>query len=535
MSCRHVGSLALIVAIFVTGCAEIRNGISSPTPGRTGGIAGKSIGPSDIFSEESNSSATSGNAKPAQSGATTANGPASAAKPNDSAAPGGHPVSGIGLSTFFDSYNFNFPVPAGQALDAVANTSQKSLPLAGGKMYLQIGLQTTAQPSDAKRLPLNVSFVFDKSGSMYGDKIDYSRIAAAQMVDQLGAQDLFSLVTFDSNVESLIAPAFGVDKEAMKARIEGIRPGSSTNIDGGLAQGYSHAKEGFKSDRINRVVLMSDGEANVGITDVETLGDRAATFAKEGVSLTTIGVGLGFNETFMTRLAERGNGSFYFVNSEEDARQAFVGEIKNLQRIVARDVKLAINLAEGVKVLQVYGHSAKTVGQSLNVDSNDLISQQSKVILLELSVPPGLEGTSARVASVAVDFEDVPFGGKKQAAAEATVTYTADTTAQAAGRNSQIASSVIILQTASVLLRAADLLDQGQKSQAKAELSQQYELVNAKSSELSDADLANEAKNLQQYLDRIDQTDPEVLKKELQFDAFQKQQGKKKVVAPVAG
>lgn len=444
-----------------------------------------------------------------------------------------NPVGGIGLSTFFDTYNFNFPVPAGQSLGTVANVSHQYVTLEGGKVYLQIGLQTTDQ-APASRQPLNISFVFDKSGSMYGEKIDYSRIAAKAMVDQLGEQDTFSLVTFDTDVDTLIAPAFAVTKDAWKSKIDAIEPGSSTNIDGGLKVGYDEVQKNYKPSSINRVILMSDGEANVGITDAPTLGQRAAAFAGEGVSLTTIGVGTGFNESFMTTLATAGKGSFYFANTAEAAKQAFAGEVSALQRVVAKNVKLAINVAEGVKVLNVYGHTSKTEGQSLNVESNDLILGQSKVILLELQVPPGAEGATAAIANVKVDFDDVVNGGRKTAVAEAKVGFTGDAAKRDAGMNSQIASSVIILQTASVLIRAADLLDQGQKAQAKAELLQQYEIVSAKAVELKDEDLKNEAANLKQYVDRFESTDVEVLKKELQFDAFQKQQGKKKVVQPAA-
>ncbi|MFN3429241.1 MAG: vWA domain-containing protein, partial [Candidatus Sericytochromatia bacterium] len=208
----------------------------------------------------------------------------------------GNPVSGIGLSTFFDTYNFNFPVPAGQSLGTVANVSHKLVAPEGGKVYLQIGLQTTDK-APTSRQPLNISFVFDKSGSMEGEKIAYARLAAKHMIDQLGEQDTFSLAPFASGVSTLIAPGFSVEKERWKAQVDGVMAEGGTNIDDGLSLGYKHVQTGYKAERINRVILMSDGEANVGITDAPTLGKRATAFAGEGVSLTTIGVGTGFNES----------------------------------------------------------------------------------------------------------------------------------------------------------------------------------------------------------------------------------------------
>lgn len=505
--------LALALAIALTGCA------SGAIPGSLAGAptakAGNTFAGGTMEGVANNGAAAS---KPAASAAP---------RPSGAANNGKADTSGIGLGTFFDSYNFDFPIPPGQAIGAVANLSQAALAPKGGKVYLQVGLQTTDQ-LPKQRKPLNVSFVFDKSGSMEGEKIVYSRLAAENMVDSLGEQDLFSLVTFDTTVKTLIAPAFAVDKDAMKSRIAGIRTGSSTNIDGGLAEGYEHVEAGYDQAKINRVILMSDGEANVGITDAETLGERAAAFRAKDISLTTIGVGLGFKEAFMTHLATEGGGTFYFVNSNADAQNAFAGEIKTLQRVVASDVKLKIDLAEGVKLLKVFGHTTSTAGQSLNVDSSDLIAQQSKVLLLELEVPGGAEGGEETIANVQVDFEDVAFGGQKQAKAAAKVRFTADAKAQADSRDSQVASSVINLQTAAQMLLAAERLDGGDVAGARQALQEQHTLVANKADELDDQDLRDLQANLQRYLDRLGKDDTEVLKKELQFEAFQMQQGKKR-------
>ncbi len=511
---------AIAVAVSLTGCATgmIPGAVALGGAPKAG--TGRTFAGGEMQGVANNATGTTTGAMTGAGGGKPAAKPASGSKPKAD-------TSGIGLGTFFDSYNFNFPVPPGQSLGAVANVSQAALDPKGGRMYLQVGLQTTDQ-LPATRRPLNVSFVFDKSGSMAGDKIEYSRLAAANMVDVLGEQDLFSLVTFDSTVSTLLAPAFAVDKESMKARIAGITEGSSTNIDGGLGEGYQQVKSQYDQGKINRVILMSDGEANVGITDAETLGRRAADFARRDISLTTIGVGLGFNEGFMTHLATEGAGTFYFVNSAADAQQAFAGEIKTLQRIVARGVKLKIDLAEGVKLKQVFGHTTSTAGQSLNVDSNDLIASQSKVLLLELEVPAGVAESEASIAKVSVDFDDVTHGGAKNASAEAKVRFTADAQAQANSRDNRVASSVINLQAASAMLLAAERLDTGDEAGAAQALKDQHTLVAGKADELADQDLLDLAAVLKRYIDRIGQDDGEVLKKELQFEAFQMQQGKKR-------
>jgi Ca-activated chloride channel family protein len=518
-------ALASVLAAAMAGCASAP---TQPTGVHTfaGGSGLGSSNGGGLIGNDAGSLIGNGSTSAPATTAPTASASTAPTKPSTGST---NPAAGIGLGTFFDTYNFNFPIPAGQALGTVANASQKLLGAQGGHVYLQIGMQTVDK-APTTRQPLNVSFVFDHSGSMYGDKIDYTRVAAEHFIDELGAQDLFSLIAFDSQVATTIAPAFAVDKEAMKLKVEGLEPGSATNIDGGLDAGYRAVRSNYNPNTINRVVLMTDGEANVGITDPETLAQRAAAQAADGVTTSTIGVGLDFNQDFLKQVADAGKGSFYYANSREAALNAFVGEVQALQRIVAKGVKLDIELADGVKLVQVYGHTAKTAGQSLNVDSNDLITGQSKVILLELDVPPGTAGMDQALATVAVDFDDVPFGGHKTARAVASVTYSDDAAAIKAGTDGKVASSVIVLQAASQLLRVADLLSNGQAQQAKDELANQYEIVGTKATELADDDLKNEAADIKQYLDRIGKEDADALAKEIQFDAVQQQQGKKKVV-----
>jgi Ca-activated chloride channel family protein len=517
-------ALVSILSAAMTGCA-------APSPSAIHTFGGGSSFPGAIGAGESAPKTGSTGTSTGSAAATPAPTASTAPTTSNGSTGATNPAANIGLGTFFDTYNFNFPIPQGQALGTVANTSQKLLSSKGGHVYLQIGLQTVDK-APTTRQALNVSFVFDHSGSMYGDKIDYTRAAAEHFIDELGTQDLFSLVAFDSQVDTPIAPAFAVDKEAMKLRVEGLQPGSATNIDGGLDAGYQAVRANYKADKINRVVLMTDGEANVGITDPDTLAARAAAQAADGVTTSTIGVGLDFNQDFLKQVADAGKGSFYYANSRDAALNAFVGEVQALQRIVAKGVKLDIELADGIKLVQVYGHTAKTAGQSLNVDSNDLITGQSKVILLELDVPPGAAGADKALASVNVAFDDVPFGGHKQAVAAASVTYSDDDAAIKAGTNGKIASSVIVLQTASQLLRVADLLSGNQDQQAKDELANQYEIVTTKAAELNDDDLKNEAADVKGYLDRIGKEAAEGLAKEIQFDAVQQQQGKKKVAKP---
>lgn len=259
------------------------------------------------------------------------------------------------------------------------------------KFYLYLELQGAEAPVSAERVPLNLALVIDRSGSMAGDKIAFAKKAAQFVVDNLQAEDRLSIIQYDDQID-VVSPSGPVsDKAELRRRIGIIEARNMTNLSGGLLAGYEQA-ESTKADRyVNRVLLLSDGLANLGITDPAQLQQIVQEkFRNAGIALSTFGVGADFDEVLMTNLSEYGGANYYFIESPDRIPTIFAEELKGLLAVVAQNVKMKIQLpASYFRCEKVYGFPADITEDAVQINFNDLFSQEKKAVLLRLvSVRP---------------------------------------------------------------------------------------------------------------------------------------------------
>ena len=155
---------------------------------------------------------------------------------------------------------------------------------------------------------------------MAGQKPAYTRQALALLADHLESAYQLAVVVYDDQVQTLLASAPVVAKDPIKALLSGIESGGSTNLSGGLAAGMQQAAPHVAPDRVTRVLLLTDGLANVGVTDPDTLTAWTRTWRERGIALSTLGVGDDFNEDLLVALAEAGGGNFHYIAVLADAR-----------------------------------------------------------------------------------------------------------------------------------------------------------------------------------------------------------------------
>jgi len=185
----------------------------------------------------------------------------------------------------------------------------------GGRVFLQLAVSAPEAARSARR-PMNLSVVLDRSGSMSEEgKMHHAKAALCALIDRLEERDLFSLVIYDDEIEVLRHACRVADREHLKRIIREIEPRGWTNLGGGLQTGLELASQNARPEYVNRVVLLSDGLANRGVTDPEELWRMAACYRARGVSVSSMGVGLSFNENLMLGLAEQGGGNYYFIES----------------------------------------------------------------------------------------------------------------------------------------------------------------------------------------------------------------------------
>lgn len=307
-------------------------------------------------------------------------------------------------------------VSAGGTLKLHASLSHKVLPnRASSEVYASIkikaaDLKTTSQ----QRMPMNLSVVIDRSTSMTGDKIKHAKEAAHKLIDLLGPNDRLSIVSYGSDVRTELAsmPVTEANRELMHNAVTGIQLRGSTNLAGGFAQGCALAKAHTSDGVISRVILMSDGQANVGVTTKEGLGGLTRGCLGEGVSSSTMGVGLGYNEDLMTHMAKEGAGNYHFIEDEKALARIFTTEAKGLASTVAQNTTLTIDLAPGVEMLSLHGFSFRAKGNRVTIPLAEFFARQQKDLLLRLSVSAQKSGERP-VLTASLGYKDLTTEEKK--------------------------------------------------------------------------------------------------------------------------
>jgi len=283
---------------------------------------------------------------------------------------------------------------------------------------IDVNAEAEARPN---RLPLNIAVVIDHSGSMAGAKIEKTKQAAMQLIDQLTNQDNLALVEFDDRVEVLFPSQHVVDREALKAEVQWIEPGGSTALYAGVeAGGKQLLKIDSRTERINRVILLSDGLANVGPSSTAALKGLGRSLSRQGVSVTTIGVGDDYNEDLMVGLAEASDANYYYVQDAEKLPEIFAKELGGLQTVTARNVQVVITCADGVEPMDVIGRPEKFADRKTVVEFGPFSSGQKRYLFLRCRVKARDAVTQMDLASVKVTYRD-EINGSEEASIEQNV------------------------------------------------------------------------------------------------------------------
>lgn len=257
------------------------------------------------------------------------------------------------------------------------------------------------------RPPVNLAIVLDRSGSMQGDKMENAKAAAIEAVRRLSADDVFSLVVFDHMVETLVPATRVGDCRNIEARIRSIRPGGATAIYGGVTQGAAELRKHLENRRYtHRLLLLSDGLANNGPSAPDDFARLGDALIRERISVSTVGVGLDYNEDLMTRLARRSDGNTYFVASAGDLPRIFNSELGDVLNVVARRVVVTIEFPAGVRPLSFVGREGAIRGQQAEFELNQLYGGQEKYALVEVEVAASRAGEEREMATARAVFED---------------------------------------------------------------------------------------------------------------------------------
>jgi Ca-activated chloride channel family protein len=236
------------------------------------------------------------------------------------------------------------------------------------------------------RPPINLGLVLDRSGSMAGGrKMHHAREAAAFAVEQLLPDDRVSVTIFDEHVETIVPSSSAVDKLGIVARLSSVEPRGSTALYDGWAAGMRQVESGGIGEGLNRVLLLSDGLANVGLSDPMAIAGHVRAARQRGVTTTTLGVGDDYNEDLMEAMAKAGDGNYYFVETSRQLADLFQTELQGLMATVGEGVVLALEPRNGAAVAQVLNDLERTDGGHLRLAN--LVVGMPLEIVVRLTVP----------------------------------------------------------------------------------------------------------------------------------------------------
>jgi Ca-activated chloride channel family protein len=256
--------------------------------------------------------------------------------------------------------------------------------------------------SERARPPVNQAIVLDRSRSMSGEKLRVAKAAVEEAIARLQPDDRFSVVVYDDVVDVVVGST-SASSEARRGavdRLGAIEARGSTNLGDGWLRGCEQVASHLVEQGVNRCLLLTDGLANVGITDPAQLSHHAAELRARGVSTSTFGVGNDFDERLLQELADAGGGHFYYIADAPQIRDAITSEVGETLEIVARDVHLEITARDDIRIEPISPYRAATRGNRTAVSLGDLGSEQVVEVVLRLSFPYGQVGqeTGAIVA-----------------------------------------------------------------------------------------------------------------------------------------
>jgi Ca-activated chloride channel family protein len=307
------------------------------------------------------------------------------------------PQDAVRVEELINYFDYQYPAPKSRETPFAVTTELAPAPWNDDALLLRIGIKGYEVKAEA-RPPANLVFLIDVSGSMYSpDKLPLLKNAFRLLTDQLTSRDRVSIVVYAGRTEVILEPTPGDQKYKIRAAIDRLEAGGSTNGGAGIDLAYQLARDAHVPGGINRVVLATDGDFNVGIVDFEQLIDRVERERASGIALTTLGFGTGnYNDRLLERLADAGNGNYAYVDTLSEARKVLVSELSSTLFTIAKDVKIQIefNPAEVLEYRLIGYENRMLAREDFNNDKVDAgeIGAGHRVTALYEIVPVGRKG-----------------------------------------------------------------------------------------------------------------------------------------------
>jgi Ca-activated chloride channel family protein len=302
--------------------------------------------------------------------------------------------AGVRVEEFVNYFDYHYD--ASEAKPFVVHTEIMEHPFKADKHIMRVGVQGMEYNKDT-RPPLHLTFLVDVSGSMSSaDKLPLAKESLHLLVDTLRDTDTVALATYAGNISKILDPTFGDNKKKIHEAIDRLSSGGSTAMSSGLDLAYEMAWKSFEHGAENRVLVVSDGDANIGNTSWETMLQQIKSYADRGVTMSTIGFGMGnYKDTNMEQLANKGDGNNFYIDSKAQAHRVFVEDFNSTMLNIARDVKIQVEFnPKAVTSYRLIGYENRDIAdkdfRNDRVDAGEVGSGHNVTALYELVLDDNL-------------------------------------------------------------------------------------------------------------------------------------------------
>lgn len=378
--------------------------------------------------------------------------------------------------------------------------------------------------SVSSRRPLNLSLVIDRSGSMAGQPLRYAIQAAQKLVESLTEQDIISLVIYDDKADLILPPQPVKNQAEICLKIGKIQAGGCTNLSAGWLLGCEQVQSRFNPEYLNRVLLLTDGQANMGITDPQVLTKTAHQKSEQGIVTTTLGFGTYFNEDLLIAMADVAGGNFYFIQSPDEATDVFRIELESLTSVVAQNLTVTLHPESSVELREILNnYRTQTTEKGLEIFIGDVYEVEAKQLAVQLLIPHQNNMGQLSLLAVNYKYQTLVNGSIEQLSGDLSIPINigSETQAQQSQPDQSVFEQTSKLRMAQVKEQAIALADQGNYEKAAETLrSIIQEIQQQLLSEIFE--IAEEIEQLEYYAQRIENRNfDSVSRKEMRDQSYQ--------------
>lgn len=355
--------------------------------------------------------------------------------------------------------------------------------------------------SDEDRPAVNFGMVLDRSGSMSdGGKMEFLKPAARMAVDRLTKRDYLSVVEYDDAITVMWPGQIVRDTRELKRLIDNLEPRGSTNLGGGLERGIAEVDDvrrqrDLEDGTINRVLLLSDGLANVGMVDPREIGEMVQAARRKGIRVSAMGLGRDYDEDLMQRIAEMGGGNYYYVEHPKQLSRIFEQELMTAFSTSAKDIRFEFEGTGLVRKAEVIGYEEGSDPRRLGLDWEDFFAGEERSLVLRIEADTGALG-AADLGDLKLTYMDVGDAQPRTINADIRVDITADRSAADAAVNKRARAEAVLVESDRAHEEAVSLYEQGKVEEAEARMADLERDLKTENVSLGDDRLRNKIESL---------------------------------------